>query len=199
MPQVIDKATEQGLIRCSVSWEQFKSIQKGFEGSPGVRLSYYQGVVEIFMPGRDHELFKKIIAILVETYCIEKEIEFEPTGSMDQEREGEVCVQADESYCIGNFDQRPNLSIEVIFTSGSVQKLERYRALGVPEVWFWEDGLLTMHCLRAEGYDRVYRSEILEFADLEIDLLTRCVLIGETSRLEAVKIFKQGIRSNSDC
>jgi len=84
----------------------------------------------------------------------------------------------------------------VIFTSGSLRKLERYQALGVPEVWFWEDGLLTIHCLRAEGYDRVYRSEIPEFADLDIDLLSHYVLIGETSRLKAVKAFKQRIRQS---
>jgi len=96
MPEVVDQAAEQRLIRCNVTWEQFKLLQKGFEGTPGIRLSYSSGIVEIFMPRRDHELFKKIIAILIEIFCIEKEIEFEPTGSMDQEIE-KVSTQANES------------------------------------------------------------------------------------------------------
>lgn len=193
MPQLIDKTTDQRLIHHGVTWEQFKLIQKGFETSPGIRLFYYNGIIEILMPGRDHEFFKTLIGLLLETFFVEKGIEFEPTGSMDQEKEGEVCVQADESYCVGTSKPCPDLSIEVIFTSGSVKKLERYHALGVPEVWFWEDGLLTMHHLRSPGYERIYRSEIPELASLDLDLFIRCVLIAETSRLEAVRVFKQGI------
>jgi len=37
-------------------WEQFKHIQKGLEGSPGVRLSFYEGVVEIFMARQPHAI-----------------------------------------------------------------------------------------------------------------------------------------------
>jgi hypothetical protein len=38
------------------TWEQFKHIQKGLEGSPGVWLFFYEGVVEVFMPGRPPEM-----------------------------------------------------------------------------------------------------------------------------------------------
>ncbi|MCY7323988.1 MAG: Uma2 family endonuclease, partial [Phormidesmis sp. CAN_BIN36] len=66
-------------------------------------------------------------------------------------------------------------------------------ALDVPEVWFWEDGLFTLYRLRPTGYERIERSEILELADLDIDLLTRCVLMAQTSRLQAIETFRQGI------
>jgi Uma2 family endonuclease len=120
---------------------------------------------------------------------VEKGIEFYPTGSFTQEKEGVASAQADESYCIGSLKKIPDLSIEVVFTSGTVSKLKRYQELGVPEVWFWEDGLFTLHHLRVDGYERIYASEVLP--DLDIDLLTRCLLMA--SRVEAVREFRRAI------
>lgn len=175
------------------TWEQFKYIQKGLEGHPGVRLSFYEGVVEVFMPGQPHEIFKKVIAALLEAFFFEWDIRIIPTGSVTQEQEGVASAQADESYCFGEAKPISDLSIEVIFTSGSATKLNRYRALGVPEVWLWEDGLLTLHRLGEDGYTRIYRSQIPELANLDIELLSRCVLIGETDWLAAMRTFKNAI------
>jgi Uma2 family endonuclease len=186
--------TEQRVVLSGRSWEQFKLIQQGLEDSPGTRLFYYDGTIEILMPGRDHEVFKSIIALLLGIYFEEHGIEFEPTGSMTQEREGTASAQADESYCIGTSKPVPDLSIEVIFTSGGPSKLQRYQALGVPEVWFWQDGVFTLYRLRGNGYERLNRSEIPELAGLDVELLTRCVLMGETSRLEAMREFRKGIQ-----
>jgi hypothetical protein len=57
------------------TWEQFKLIQKGFENASGMRLAYYKGTIEILMPGMPHEIFKKIIAVLVEAFLFDREIE----------------------------------------------------------------------------------------------------------------------------
>jgi Uma2 family endonuclease len=57
--------TEQRVVLSGRSWEQFKLIQQGLEDSPGTRLFYYDGTIEILMPGRDHEVFKSIIAFTV--------------------------------------------------------------------------------------------------------------------------------------
>ncbi|MBD1866717.1 Uma2 family endonuclease [Oculatella sp. FACHB-28] len=175
------------------TWEQFKWIQKGLEGHPGVRLSFYEGVVEVFMPGQPHEIFKKVIAALLEAFFFEWNIRIIPTGSVTQEQKGVASVQADESYCFAEAKPIPDLSIEVVFTSGSATKLERYRALSVPEVWLWEDGLLTLHRLGENGYTQIDRSQIPELANLDIELFSRCVLIGETDWLEAMRTFKNAI------
>lgn len=185
--------TDQRIVLPERTWEQFKLIQRGFENSPGVRLFYWDGTIEILMPGREHEVFKSIIGLLIELFFIEKGIEFEPTGSMTQEQEGTVSAQADEFYCIGASKSVPDLAIEVIVTSGGPSKLPRYQVLGVTEVWFWQDGVFTLYRLRNSGYEAIDRSEIAQLADLDIQLLTRCVLLGETSRLEAVRELRGGI------
>lgn len=207
MIEVVNKTADQRIVHYTHTWEKFKLIQKDLEGSPGVRLFYYNGTIEILMPGEDHEFFKTIIGFLIELFLVEKGIEFIPAGSMTQEQEGEVSVQADEFYWVGEKKRVPDLSIEVIFakseeapllhggvslTSGGSNKLERYQALGVSEVWFWEDGLFTLYHLREQRYEQIYRSELSVLTALDINLLAQCVLIAQTSRVEAVKEFRKG-------
>ncbi|NET57200.1 MAG: Uma2 family endonuclease [Symploca sp. SIO2E6] len=194
-PLLTKSSTDQHIVYSSITWQQFKLIQAGFAESPGIRLAYYNNTIEILMPGREHEVFSRLIGFLIGLFCLENEIEFEPTGSMTQEREGEVSAQADESYCFGASKPIPDLVIEVVFTSGSLKKLQRYQALGVPEVWFWQDGLFSLYHLRNNHYERISHSEIPELATLNMDVLTRCVLMAQTSRLEAAIEFRNAIRS----
>ena len=192
MPPLLDKTTDQRIVHHG-TWEQFKFIQKGFDGSPGVRLFYYDGAIEILMPGREHEIFASIIGYLVTTFLSEKGIFFQPTRSMTQEKEGVVSAQADESYCIGSVKSIPDLSIEVVFTSGGTSKLERYKALGVPEVWFWEDGLLKLYHLRDDSYEPIECSQLPGLSEVDLDLLRRCILMAETDAGEAIRAFHQEI------
>ena len=184
---------DQHLVYYGITWSQFKLIQAGFADAPGVRLSYFNQTIEILMPGRTHELFKSVIGMLLELFCLELLLEFDPMGSMTQERAGEVSVEADESYSFGGRSKPlPDLAIEVILTSGS-DKLPRYRVLGIAEVWFWQDGLFHLYRLRGNQYEKIDSSEIPELAGLNIDLMTRCVLLAETSRLNAASEFRKGI------
>jgi Uma2 family endonuclease len=192
MPPLLDQTLDQRIVHQG-TWEQFKLIQKGFEGSPGVRLFYYDNTIEILMPGREHEIFASIIGYLVTTFLVEKSIFFQPTRSMTQEKEGVVSAQADESYCIGSVKPIPDLSIEVVFTSGGISKLERYKALGVPEVWFWEDGTLMLYHLHDNRYERINQSQLPGLSDLDLDLLNRCTLMAETNAGEAIRTFRREI------
>jgi Uma2 family endonuclease len=193
MTQLLEQPIEQRIVHSGHTWQQFKLIQQGFEGFPGVRVFYYDGTVEILMPGRDHEMFASFIGYLVMTFLLTKGIRFKPTRSMTQEKVGVVSVQADESYCIGELKPIPDLSIEVVFSSGGEGKLARYQALEVTEVWFWEDGVFSLYHLREGGYERIDRSQLTGLQDLDIELLNRCVMMAETDEGEAVDEFRRAI------
>jgi Uma2 family endonuclease len=55
---------------------------------------------------------------------------------------GLVKREVDKSYKLGANRTRPDLAIEVVVISGGINKLEVCKRLGIPEVWFWQDGTL---------------------------------------------------------
>ena len=79
------------------------------------------------------------------------------------------------------------------FTSGGISKLERYQALGVSEVWFWEDGLLKFYRLQDGSYQPIERSQLPGLNQLNLDLLRRCILMPETDAGEAIRAFRREI------
>jgi Uma2 family endonuclease len=182
------------LITLRGDWAQFKLIQQGCQQNPGVRLFYFDGTIEILMPGLLHENFSRVIGWMLSYFLLtQKQLEFTPTGSVTQEQTGVSSAQADESYCLGDRKAIPDLSIEVIFTSGSLRKLAIYQALGVPEVWFWEDGLLSLHRLRNGRYESIGQSELPGLEDLDFDLLKRCILMSETDTRAGMETWTRAI------
>ena len=135
---------ESPLLFEGLTWREFKAVQQLLD-RPGYRLSFLDGVLEIRrMSGEPHETLKKRIAALLELYLLVAGFDFTPTGSMTLESEaGAVKREADESYKLAPDRVRPDLVIEVVFTSGGIDKLEAYKRLLIPEVWFWEDGVLV--------------------------------------------------------
>lgn len=192
MSQTITQSDEPILIS-GLTWREFKAAEQLID-RPGVRLSFLNGTLEIQrMPGEQHETVKERIGTLLDLYLLQVGIDYTPTGSMTLENEaGLVKREADKSYKLGANRPRPDLAIEVVVTSGGINKLEVYKRLKISEVWFWEDGTLEIYRLRtAEDvfYEQIPSSEALP--DLDIALLLRCINI--TNHVEAVKTFRQAM------
>lgn len=175
------------------NWQHFKALEALMEQVPGVRLIYLDGCIELMTIGEPHEMIKAILGFLLQLYFCEVGIEYIPVGSATRAEEPKaVSFEPDESYYLWEKGDKahPDLALEVVMTSGNIKKLEKYQRLQIPEVWFWEDNQLSLYRLRRQGYELIARSEFLP--DLDIDLLTRCVLMP--SRLEARTEFLKGIQ-----
>ncbi len=170
-------------------WDKFRLIQSGLDQTQGIRLFYFDGEIEILMPSKLHEIFSHVLGVLLTNFLAYQGLVFLGMGTADQEKEGIASAQPDQSYCIGKQKKIPDLSIEVVFTSGGAKKLQRYRAIGVPEVWFWEDGILRLYHLREDGYEKIQQSELDGLRNLDLDVLKRHMLMAETDLGEAVRSF----------
>jgi Uma2 family endonuclease len=96
--------------------------------------------LEIVAPSLRHEDVKSRLGDLLLIYFLETDTEYYPKGSTtfrQQERRG--GTEADESYCIGTDKAIPDLAIEVVITSGGLNRLEVYHRLGIPEVYLLID------------------------------------------------------------
>jgi Uma2 family endonuclease len=186
---------ESPLLFEGLTWREFKAVEQLLD-RPGYRLSFLDGVLEIrLMPGEPHETVKERIGALLELYLLMAGFDFTPTGSMTLESEtGKVKREADKSYKLAPDRRLPDLAIEVVFSSGGINKLEAYKRLKIKEVWFWEDGLLEVYHLRGEGntlhYERVSNSE--EVTGIDLDLLLRC--ISMVNHVDAIKTFQQALQ-----
>ena len=178
---------EQRFVQTGVSWDNFKSIQHGFANAPGVRLFYFEGELEILSTSPTHEIVKGNIGYLVEDYRVNAGQRFVATGSFSCEKQGIASAQPDESYCLGQGAKPiPDLAIEVVLTSGGPEKLKRYQALGVEEVWFWEAETISVHRLMDDQYQQLERSQWLP--NLDLAKLAKCAAIAE--RFEAIQCFR---------
>jgi Uma2 family endonuclease len=109
-------------------------------------------------PSLNHEVIKEFIGILIVGYCEKFEIDYYPMGSTTQKRKDKLAAkEPDISYFFGESKQLPDLAIEVVFTSGNKNDLEKYRRLEVQEVWFWIEDNLEVYIIDQEQY---YRRDI---------------------------------------
>lgn len=153
------------------TWADYQRVleMRGERSTP--RLAYLEGALELMSPSREHEALKSNIGRLVEVWCQQNGIEFSPYGSWTLEsKESQRGVEPDECYVFGDpaGSVRPELAIEVIWTSGGLDKREIYRALGVREVWFWRRGRIGVHVLHEGAYHESPKSAVLPGIDLDL-------------------------------
>ncbi|MEG4915908.1 Uma2 family endonuclease [Microcoleus sp. B7-D4] len=187
---VKNSVTDSCLTLRGVSWSQFESLEAAFESVGGIKFAYLDGILEIMTVSPEHEETKGTIRALLEAYLREKGIRFYIKGGPTLgSKELGARKEPDESYNLTTKKAIPDLAIEVVFTSGGIDKLQLYKRLGIPEVWFWEDGVLSIYYLREE-YEKVDRSELLP--ELDIALLVRYVTYFD--QYDAVTEFIKALR-----
>src|SRR5437762_2456396 len=121
------------------AWSDYQRLQELRGDRPVPRLAFSDGALELMTPSRAHENLKSLIGCLVEVWCLERGIDFSVFGSWTLEsKEARRGVEPDECYVFGDAAEptRPDLAIEVIGTSGRIDKREIYRAFRVREIWF---------------------------------------------------------------
>jgi Uma2 family endonuclease len=187
--------TDHFVYLRDVSWREYEALlaMRGDRSVP--RITFLEGVLELMSPSRYHESDKKKLARLVEAWAEETGTFLEGGGSwtLKDSRE-DRGAEPDECYTLNRVpasdDDRPDIAIEVIWTSGGIDKLEVYRKLRVREVWIYERGTLRFFTLRDERYEEIARSELLP--TLDHDLLVRCM--SAPSQVEAVQALRAAMR-----
>jgi Uma2 family endonuclease len=185
-------------------WEDYERLLTMRGESSVPRITYLEGLIELMSPSRYHELDKKRFARLLEAWAEEAGVDLEGYGSWTlKKKRAKRGAEADECYtvnrrAVGERD-RPDIAIEVIWTSGGIDKLEVYRKLGVREVWYYERGTLRFFALRGErgheDYAEIQRSEFLP--QLPLELLLAGMQDSTQSQTAAVRALRQTLRAQA--
>jgi Uma2 family endonuclease len=183
---------DQRLVSYGVPWSHYEA-QLALRGeAPVPRISYLEGAMELMSPSKDHERIKSYIGRLVEAYALERGVDLSPYGAWTLKSPPKQSgLEPDECYLVGDQSKEvPDLAIEVVWTSGGIDKLEIYRRLGIGEVWFWRDSRIEVHVLGKQDYERTDASRL--FPDLDLELL--CSYLDRPTALQAVKAFRDALR-----
>lgn len=185
---------DQIVLFRGVPWEQYEALCHARGDTAGPRLAYLDGDLEIMSPGRRHEFEKTLLARLLEMFALENRVPLNGFGSETFRKKAKRAgVEPDECYSVGHARKLPDLAIEVVQTSGGVDKLEAYRRLGIREVWYLIDGRIYVYVLERGRYRPRNKSLALAAADLEE--IARIVTSTNPDRqTQAVAAFWRALR-----
>ncbi len=183
---------DQRLVTYGVPWPHYEA-QLALRGErPVPRVAYLEGAMELMSPSKDHERIKSYVGRLIEAYALERGIDLSPYGAWTlKNAPKEAGLEPDECYLVGDqTKETPDLAIEVVWTSGGIDKLEIYRRLGVGEVWIWRDSRIEVYVLRQKKYEVATKSAL--FPDLDVQLLAS--FLDRPTALQAVRAYRKALR-----
>ncbi|HEY8943448.1 MAG TPA: Uma2 family endonuclease [Polyangiaceae bacterium] len=182
---------EQRILLANVPWATYVVLRDTVD-SPRYRMTYLEGWLEIMSPSRTHEVSKTQIARLLELFCLERDIPLYGYGSTTfRKEESERGLEPDECYCRGEDRSIPDIALEVVVTTPSLDKLEVYRGLGVREVWMFRNGAFQVFALREERYVAIESSEV--FPEVELQRIAEYALAADQHA--ALRSFRDALRA----
>ena len=196
----------QRLVVHDVSWQKLEAILEELGDHRAARIAYSKGVLEIRMPSPEHEVDKELIGDMVKILLEELDIDCECFGSTTFKSQViESGIEPDQCFYIQQHermrgrrrvdlkvDPPPDLAIEVDVTSKT--QLDAYEALGVVELWRFENGRLQISVLESGQYQSSQTSPT--FPNLPIvDLISECVAQSLTAgRSPTLRALRSRIR-----
>ncbi len=163
---IVTLTAEQRTVLSNISWETFEALLKDTGEKRGSRFAYDCGTLEIMTPLYEHENPKIQLDRFIVSLAEELEIEIKSAGSMTLKRKAiNRGIEPDNCYYIQTeplvrgkqeldleTDPPPDLAIEIDITSSSINKLDIYSALGVPELWRYNGRVLQFYQLVERQY-----------------------------------------------
>ncbi|MBO0350798.1 Uma2 family endonuclease [Phormidium pseudopriestleyi FRX01] len=197
--------TEGRVLLQNISWKTYERLLNEMGDHRNTRLNYDRGLLEIMTPLFEHENPKRILEKFVDALADVLNIEILSAGSTTLNRPDLARgSEPDSGFYIQNeqqvkgkrtinlkTDPPPDLVIEVDVTSSSIDREGIYAAMGVPEIWRCDRGLLKFLQLRSGNYIETEHS--LAFPLLPVTevakFLEQSQTVGETTLLKAFRAW----------
>lgn len=198
------------LILNEISWEEYEELLADLSDSSGVRVSYNNGRLEIMSPSSMHEMYKEMLLHIASIVAYEFDKVFESRGSTTfkkepfaQGAEPDTCFYVQNaSQIIGKrqinleIDPPPDVIVEIDVSHESRGKFNFYAALGVPEIWRYDEQRAQIYHLIEGSY--VESPNSLAFSVLTAEALT---IFLEQSKTEgqsaALKSFRNWLKDQT--
>jgi Uma2 family endonuclease len=159
--QHIEVPAGKTILLRDVSWEEFEAILEELGDRRSTRVAYCDGMLEIMTPLPEHEYFKETIGDAIKDMAETLELDYESYGSATwRQRAKQAGLEADNCFYFQHEalvrgrvdinlaqDPPPDLALEIDITSKSLERFPIYARLGIPELWCYDTGRLTIYHL----------------------------------------------------
>lgn len=175
---LIESLPENGtLVLRGLDWEEYEELLEAVGEATALRISYNEGTVQIMAISREHEYYAEFLKQLVGRICVVLRIKVIFFGSATlklekklkgAEPDGSFYVQS--AAVIGNkiqldlnTDPPPDVILEIDVHHESLSRLPIYAALGIPEIWHYDERRLTIYQLIDDQYAPAAASRAFPF------------------------------------
>jgi Uma2 family endonuclease len=181
-------ATDQISVIWDATWRMYVQIDARVTGTR-TRASFLRGCLELMTLSIDHERIKGNLSHIIAAHCMDEDIEFATQGAATLRIPSDRGKEPDDSFIFGSLKKdRPDMVLEVVLTSGAIDKLEFYAPFRIPEVWVWESSGLNLFVLDGGRYKKAKKSRLLP--KFNVALAGSLATCQSTS--QAVREFRKG-------
>jgi Uma2 family endonuclease len=196
--------SEQRTILRNISWQLYEQMLAENQDIRNPRFFYDEGVLEIMTVSAKHEGRSYNLAKFVDVIAEELEINLRGLGSTTFKREDmqkgfepDACFYIQSLNLIRGKDEidlyedpPPDLVIEIDITSPSLPRFPIFAALGVPEVWRYQNEQVQFFRLENGEYVEVVNSIAFPI----INSTTATEFLNESLTMESVE-WLRGVRN----
>lgn len=196
---------EQRIVLKNVSWQLYEHLLETHRDGSTPRFTYNQGELEIVSLSAKHEQLKDLIVLIVNALAEAREMDVVGLGSTTFSREDlERGFEPDGCFYLTNIervkgkeeidlasDPPPDIVVEIDITSPSIKKLPIFAALGVLEIWHYDDTSEKWRILRLAGDAYAEQMESSWFPRLTAVMLAQ--FIGDNKRMSR-PVWLRGVR-----
>lgn len=201
-------SAEHRVILSGISWDTYEQLLTESAKSNRAHLAYNEGTLEIMSPLGRHEhatwLLAQMIIVLAEEHAFRRK----SMGALTCRRrdmlkgmEPDCCFYIEHEPQVRekdeidlDIDPPPDLAVEVDMSSDSLNKFPIYEALGIPEIWRFDGGVLSFYALRNGKYLECEHSPTFPM----IPLKSECLRFLELSRVggehEMIQEFRKWVK-----
>jgi Uma2 family endonuclease len=196
----------QRIYLHDVSWEEFEQILLELGDKRATRIAYCAGELEIRMPLPEHERIKVLISNLLVVLLEELDLQWESLGSTTFKNSNmKTGIEPDDCFYLANcsavigkkrldlnIDPPPDLAIGIDLTSPT--QLSAYEALGVPEIWRYQQGKLAIFTLAEGNYIESSFSSLFPSLPIAAGISAILARSNEILMSESRKEFRRWVR-----
>jgi Uma2 family endonuclease len=198
------------IVLTDVSWDQYQGFLEELGGDRVTRFAYNKGTLSIVMPSKLHEIVNRLLAKIIVALAEELGISLREMGSATVDRADlNRGIEPDSSFYIQNATQitglnptipnnlPPDLAIEVDITHSSSNKLSIYQALGIPELWVFQQEMVSIQILSGSQY--VERSHSRAFPTVTSTQINQWIQLLETADdIAVIRAVRAFVRNSGD-